>query len=95
MSCVPPPDDVTATGFRTFTRAQWATLGRVGPGWGPDAGVPPVRAGGPAPVPVDELEEVYRPLGQLVAVAATREDPTGQRTAGHSTEAGRLPSSLA
>ena len=50
-----------------------------------------MRAGGPAPVPVDELEEVYRPLGQLVAVAAAREDPTGQRTAGHGTEAATAP----
>ncbi len=87
MSCVPSLDDLTTAGFRTYTRAQWAALGRFGPTRGRDAGLSPVRAGGSDPVGADELDEVYRPLGQLLAVAAaSRHEPIGERAVGPATE---------
>lgn len=66
-----PADDLTAAGFATFTRAEWAALARGVPQGSPGAG----RPSGDGPVPDDELDEVYRPLGRLLAaVAAGRRD---------------------
>jgi type I pantothenate kinase len=60
----------TAAGFETFTRRQWAAVGRA-----PDAARAAANlgaAGGAGgPVPPDELAEVYLPLARLLGVVAS------------------------
>lgn len=75
-----PPDDLALSGFRTYSRAQWAALGAARDG-GPEPG--PVGGDDPAvPLPADELDEVYRPLARLLAMkAAGRPDPAHRRAA--------------
>ncbi len=85
MSCVTPPDDLTAAGFRTFTRAQWAATAR--PAEGPAGEAAPERTGRVVPPPADEQEAIYEPLCHLLSVAAAnRGGRTGQTAAGPGTE---------
>jgi type I pantothenate kinase len=63
----PAADPVSAPGFVTFTRPQWADLGRAGRPRGRDGGVE--RESGP--VAERELVEVYRPLSRLLDTVAS------------------------
>lgn len=83
------PDDLALSGFRTYTRAQWAALGAARDG-GPEPG--PVGNDDPAvPMPADELDEVYRPLARLLAAKATGHPGPADRREGCSSPGPAVP----